>query len=312
MIKKITLLLMMILSSVSYSQVTTIDFESENSGYSVSGTSGNNYRIVFNRINYANLPNVTNVDGYYWAAQDIPGSLSNPYLNVDQIDVSGSTSFTFSIDMTSHWYNQWDESDELLITYSLDSGVYQNLLWVQSTNNGYITNTPAAVDTDFNGDGDCNSLNSLPALYVGTGDNGCAVDSSNFKTFITNSIPLSNNSTLDIKLQFNGLTSQKEGIYIDNIIITKENSSLGVNDPEDSCVRVYKPNNSDYIAIEGLVNIQKARIKLYNLIGQEITHKVLSNNQTNYRISTQGIPQGVYMIKLQFENSKITKKLIIN
>jgi len=90
------------------------------------------------------------------------------------------------------------------------------------------------------------------------------------------------------------------------------NSSLGVNDPEDSYVRVYKPNNSDYIAIEGLVNVQKARIKLYNLIGQEIIHKVLSNNQTNYRISTQGIPQGVYVIKLQFENSKITKKLIIN
>ena len=90
------------------------------------------------------------------------------------------------------------------------------------------------------------------------------------------------------------------------------NSSLGVNDPEDSYVRVYKPNNSDYIAIEGLVNVQKARIKLYNLIGQEIIHKVLSNNQTNYRIFTQGIPQGVYVIKLQFENSKITKKLIIN
>ena len=212
--KKYYTLIFLVLSFSLFSQVTTIDFESENSGYSVSGTFGSNYRIIFNRINYANLPNVTNVDGYYWAAEDIPGSLSNPYLTVDQIDVSGSTSFTFSIDMTSHWYNQWDESDELLITYSLDSGVYQNLFWVQSTNNGYLTNTPAAVDTDFNGDGDCSSVNSLPALWVGTGENGCAVGSSNFKTFITNSIPLSNNSTLDIKLQFNGLTSQKEGIYI--------------------------------------------------------------------------------------------------
>ena len=152
--KKYYTLIFLVLSFSLFSQVTTIDFESENSGYSVSGTFGSNYRIIFNRINYANLPNVTNVDGYYWAAEDIPGSLSNPYLTVDQIDVSGSTSFTFSIDMTSHWYNQWDESDELLITYSLDSGVYQNLFWVQSTNNGYLTNTPAAVDTDFNGDGD--------------------------------------------------------------------------------------------------------------------------------------------------------------
>ncbi len=90
------------------------------------------------------------------------------------------------------------------------------------------------------------------------------------------------------------------------------NSSLGVNGTEDSYVRVYKPNNSDYITIEGLVNIQKARIKLYNLIGQEIINKDLSSNQTNYRISTQGILHGVYIIKLQFKNSEITKKLIIN
>ena len=90
------------------------------------------------------------------------------------------------------------------------------------------------------------------------------------------------------------------------------NSSLGVEDTEESYVRVYKPNTSDYITIEGLVNVQKTKIRLYNLIGQEILNKTLSSNQTNYRISTQGIPHGVYVIKLQFERSQITKKLIIN
>ena len=90
------------------------------------------------------------------------------------------------------------------------------------------------------------------------------------------------------------------------------NSSLGVEDTEESYVRVYKPNTSDYITIEGLVNVQKTKIRLYNLIGQEILNKTLSSNQTNYRISTQGIPHGVYVIKLQFERSEITKKLIIN
>ena len=90
------------------------------------------------------------------------------------------------------------------------------------------------------------------------------------------------------------------------------NSSLGVEDTEESYVRVYKPNTSDYITIEGLVNVQKTKIRLYNLIGKEILNKTLSSNQTNYRISTQGIPHGVYVIKLQFERSEITKKLIIN
>ena len=108
------------------------------------------------------------------------------------------------------------------------------------------------------------------------------------------------------------LTPENELSGMGRFYLRVGNSSLGVNDTEESYVRVYKPNNSDYITIEGLVNVQKARIKLYNLIGQEIINKTLSNNQTNYRISTQGIPHGVYVIKLQFERSEITKKLIIN
>ena len=200
---------------------TSVDFETENSGYSASGSFGSNYRIVFNRINYSLLPNVSNEDGYYWAAEDIPGSLSDPHISIDQIDVSGSTSFRFSLDMTTHYFNHWDNSDELIITYSLDGGPYQNLIWIQSINDS----SPAAIDSDFDGIGDCSSLNTLPAMYSGTA-NGCLVNSSNFKTFTTSSIPLSSNSTLDIKLQFNGLTSQKEGIYIDNIFVYQQTESI--------------------------------------------------------------------------------------
>ena len=108
------------------------------------------------------------------------------------------------------------------------------------------------------------------------------------------------------------LTAEEDLIGIGRFYLHLGNVTLGEDSFANSLASIYKGINDDYITIEGLVNIQKARIKLYNLIGQEIIHKVLSNNQTNYRISTQGIPQGVYVIKLQFENSKITKKLIIN
>jgi len=108
------------------------------------------------------------------------------------------------------------------------------------------------------------------------------------------------------------LTAEDDLIGIGRFYLHLGNVTLGEDSFANSLASIYKGINDDYITIEGLVNIQKARIKLYNLIGQEIIHKVLSNNQTNYRISTQGIPQGVYVIKLQFENSKITKKLIIN
>ena len=211
----------LLISNISYGQlVTTIDFETENSGYSVSSTTGSGFTDVFNRSN-SSLTNVTNEDGFFWAVEDFPNGFTNPSITLDQINITGSNSFTFSIDMTSHHYNDWDTADELLITYSIDGGSYQNLMWVQSTEDDTAFNEPAALDTNFDGTGDCSAENTLPALSPGTGGGGCVVSSSNFKTFITNSITLSGNTTLDIKLQFNGFTSGDEGIYIDNIIITE-------------------------------------------------------------------------------------------
>ena len=64
--------------------------------------------------------------------------------------------------------------------------------------------------------------------------------------------------------------------------------------------------------MEGLVKGKKTKIRLYNYKGKEILKKNLSRNQTNYRILKQGIPHGVYGMKLKFERSEITKKLIIN
>lgn len=207
------LFLLAIFAGLAWGQTTTINFESAGSGYTPSATNGSSYTDVFNRIN-TDLPGVSNEDGYYWAMEDYSG---NPNIQLDQIDISGATSFTFSIDLTAHHYNDWDDSDELLITYSLDEGTYQNLMWVQNTGAEY--NDPVALDTDFDGDGECGNV--LPALTTGTGNDGCSVSTKDFKTFSTSSISLSGNSTLDIKLQFNGLTATDEGIYIDNIIITQ-------------------------------------------------------------------------------------------
>ena len=225
--KKITLLLALFSFILSISQnVTTIDFETVNDGYTPSTTWQSGWTDVFNRTNF-NMSNVTNEDGYYWAVEDI--SITDPNIVLNQINVSGSSSFTFSIDMTTHHYNDWDESDELLITYSVDSGSYQNLMAVQmvTEGSGSGTNEPAALDTDFDGAGDCGTDTTLPSISTGTGSQGCSNSSigKNFKTFTRSSISLSSNSTLDIKLQFNGLTSNDEGIYLDNIIITETSAS---------------------------------------------------------------------------------------
>ena len=182
--KKFTLYFLLFSFLLSFSQnVTTIDFETANDGYTPSTTWQSGWTDVFNRTNF-NMSGVTNEDGYYWAVEDI--SISDPNIVLNQINVSGSSSFTFSIDMTSHHYNDWDDTDELLITYSVDSGSYQNLMAVQmvTEGSGTGTNEPAALDTDFDGAGDCGTDTTLPSISTGTGSQGCSNSSigKNFKT----------------------------------------------------------------------------------------------------------------------------------
>jgi uncharacterized repeat protein (TIGR02543 family) len=196
--------------SLGLGQVTTIDFETAGVGYTSSGTTGSGFTDVFNRSN----PNIGGNSSFIWSVEDLP--LTNPSITLDQIDITGATDFTFSIDMLAHHFNDWDDDDELLITYSIDGGTYQNLMWVQ--NAGGTFNEAASLDTNFDGHGDCGT-GVLPALS--TGNSGCNVTSNTFATFVTSPITLSGNSTLDIELQFNGLDATDEGIYIDNIVITE-------------------------------------------------------------------------------------------
>ncbi len=88
---------------------TTIDYETANDGYTPSATSGSGRTDTFNRTDTA----TGNNDGFYFAAEDIPG---NRTITLDPIDISGASSFDFSIDFLTPNTNDWDSSDELLIT----------------------------------------------------------------------------------------------------------------------------------------------------------------------------------------------------
>jgi hypothetical protein len=220
--KLISVFLVFVCFNASAQTTTTIDFETAGDGYTASATEGSGWTDVFNRTNH-DMSIITNEDGYYWACEDL--SITNPSIDLDQINISGAASFTFEIDLVAHHYDDWDAADELLITYSLDGGSYQNLMWVQSMS-GSGSNTPAGLDLAFDGNGDCGATTTLPSRSSGTeSSSGCTVSAFNFETFSASTINLSNNSTLDIKFQFNGLTSGDEGIYIDNIKITSSGSS---------------------------------------------------------------------------------------
>jgi len=201
-----------------FSAVTTIDFENAGDGYTPSTTEGSGWEDVFNRSNY-NMTSVTE-DGYYWAAEDM--SAGNPYITLDQINISGASSFVLQLDALVHHYNDMDRGDEFKITYQVDSGSEQNLLWFQSTP-GNTTNTIFAIDTDFDGDGECGTATTLSHRIGGTGsEENCTATNDGFATYTSPVVTLSSNSTLDIKLKYFSMTSEDEGLYIDNIVVTTD------------------------------------------------------------------------------------------
>ncbi len=203
----LTFMLSLFLSIGIVSGQTTIDFEIENDGYTPSGTEGTGSTDVFNRVN----PDIGGNSTWIWAVEDI--NLTDPTITLDAINISGATTIDFSIDMLTPNTEDWDVTDELLITYSIDGGSSQNLMWVQSNDDGDDFNAPAALDLDFDGTGDDGE--ELPAIVDGFG----AGVGNTFETFTTTSVPVSG-SSLVITLEFVGHTSAAEGIYIDNIVIT--------------------------------------------------------------------------------------------
>ncbi len=257
---------------LGFGQVTTIDFETTGNGYTPSSTAGSGFTTVFNRTN----PNIGGNNTFMWSAEDLP--MSNPSIDLDQISTIGSTSFTFAIDMIAHHFNDWDSTDELLITYSLDGGGFQNLMWIQSVPDGSTSNSYAALDTDFDGEGECGFQ--LPALTIGNNlGTPCEVTNNQFETFTTTGINITGSSTLDIKLQFNNLTSTDEGIYLDNLIITQS----GISTPTVSF------NTTSSSIIEGDVSSTTHSVAVTlsedpsaNVVVDIITNEISATEDTDY------------------------------
>ena len=217
-----TVLVFLFSFCVGFGATTTINFETAGDGYTPSGTQGggnnnsSDWRDVFNRINY-DVSSITE-DGYYWAAEDL--TLSDPYIDIDQISISGASSFVLQLDAYVKNDSQMDNSDEFKITYSIDGGSYQNLIWFQVIT-GDGTNSIMALDTDFDDYGECGAATTLSHRTAGTED-GCTCTNDDFASYTSPVVALSSNSTLDIKLQYFNMTSNDEGLYIDNVIITTD------------------------------------------------------------------------------------------
>lgn len=143
---------------------------------------------------------VAGIDGaFFFGAMDIDGEGATLPVNLTTapIDITSLTDVDFVILLgeDDDGVNQdWDGADYFHITYSIDGGADQNLLWVESEIAG--TNGIPKLDTDFDGIGDGAEITATLTEY-------------------SLNIPVSGSSIV-FKMEFN-LNSGDEDIAIDNI-----------------------------------------------------------------------------------------------
>lgn len=108
------------------------------------------------------------------------------------------------------------------------------------------------------------------------------------------------------------LTPESDLIDMGRFYLRIGNTNLGGNDLDESYISIYKAVSDDFVTIEGLSNVEKANVQLFNIIGQEVLNTTLNSNQSTQTLSTSGLTTGVYVVRLQADSSVISKKVIIN
>ena len=121
-------------------------------------------------------------------------------LDITGINITGRSNLFFSgyFAEDDDTAESWDSTDYVRISYQIDGGGYQPLMWFE--NNGGFVSAPFA-DLDFDGAGEgtqiTNSFTQLTTAIAGTG------------------------STLDLRVTFN-LNDSGEDFAFDNFLITTE------------------------------------------------------------------------------------------
>ncbi len=209
-------------------------------GYSTNIPEHNNLNsIYFTRTDGTDIgPTFTNFqDSYFFGAQNIDGEPDGSYvspqvLTIDDIDISGYTSLELRVFIAEasdgsgeHWENITFPlfgvyNDYMHIDCDIDnSGVFENLIWVEAAGNASSSNSEPRIDTDHDGLGEgtviTDSFSQFTHPIAGTG------------------------SLLDIRIQF-VFDKQYEDIAIDNIEIW----GIAPVDEVDWCNLQYPPSTT--------------------------------------------------------------------
>jgi hypothetical protein len=205
------LLFTVLMTSLSFGQLYQEDFETNTNGtnYNTSipefsdGSSDFLIRTDGSGISTGYVVSGTN-NSFYFAGQDIDGEGAAIPVNLSTfpIDVTGLTAIDFVILLAEDddgSSQDWDNPDYVHITYSIDGGVSQNLLWIEGDgSSGTAFNSTPRIDTDFDGTGDGSEITSA------------------FSEFEMSDIVIGGGSSIVFTIEF-FLNGGDEDLAIDNI-----------------------------------------------------------------------------------------------
>ena len=88
--------------------------------------------------------------------------------------------------------------------------------------------------------------------------------------------------------------------------------TMGSEEVSTSLLNVYNEVNTNFIIIEGLATqSSNTTVNLYNILGGKVLETVLNNSNNIHRLSIDSLSKGIYIIELQSDNDRLTKKLLI-
>ncbi|HSD14179.1 MAG TPA: T9SS type A sorting domain-containing protein, partial [Flavobacterium sp.] len=215
-----------------------------------------------------------------------------------------SVSFDLAFDFEPNW-------DILYFEYSTDGGVNWNVLGTSADSNWYNSSRMPNGTDCFNCIGNQWTGNYATAPSGGNGVNGNKRNYSHTLAQFGNggATPASN-----IMFRFKFVSDEavnQEGAIIDNFVIS---GTLSAEDHGNFETFNVWPNPSN-----GNVNIQlntsdKVNVTLFDIRGRRVYNKVFNSSGAmfNQEINFNSLEKGIYLLNVESEGKKATKKLIIN
>ena len=207
---------------------------------------------------------------------------------------------TIKFDMGFDLENNWDI---IYVQYSINGGANWLTLGTGSSPTWYTNNrTPNGTDC----------FNCIGGQWTGLGDEVNPQGGSN-KVRHTYSYPLAALSTetnvIFRIVMLSDDASNNEGAYIDDFQIT---GVLGVNNNDFQLFTVYPNPTSNAVTIQ-LSTSDNVKITLFDIRGRSVFNQNFNNSDTvfNQEIRFDNLQKGLYLLNVETDGKKATKKLII-